>query len=165
MRPEIRAKRCTTRAVLPVLFGPNMVLQTSAAVLRRGTKWHASIYLFELHLGKHLVLYGTPVIHKRGKKGIHDDPPTLFSHRQTALTEGGKHHYPTLQILQSFPEPKLGSFLYVYVRYKLPLYIPKTSCRGFLFSPPTCYLHGFLIVQAVIAASFWDLCPKGSLEK
>lgn len=42
---------------------------------------------------------------------------------------------------------------------------PRTSCQICPASPPTCDLHRLLIVQAVAAASFRDLCPKGCLQK
>lgn len=42
---------------------------------------------------------------------------------------------------------------------------PRTSCQICLASPPTCNFHWLLIVQAVAAASFRDLCPKGCLQK
>lgn len=93
-------------------------------------------------------------------------PLSSSSTAHTAHGAGESKHHCTPHTRHSLPVPRA-------TRAKQPPSCrrgvgkpqPRTFCQICLASPPTCNFHWLLIVQAVAAASFRDLCPKGCLQK
>lgn len=85
--------------------------------------------------------------------------------QHTAHRAGESKHHGTPHAWHSLPVPKATSKAASHWRRGVGKPQPSTSCQIHLASPPTCNFHWLLIVQAVAAASFRDLCPKGCLQK
>lgn len=92
-------------------------------------------------------------------------PLSSSSTAHTAHRAGESKHHGTPHARHSLPVPRATSKAASHLRRGVGKPQPSTSCQICLATPPTCNFHWLLIVQAVAAASFRDLCPKGCLQK